>query len=82
MLCQALTDLPRQARRRRLRPRTAVPAAPAARALADYLAAYNFAKHLKALRWRTPYETLGALWASRPELFRRSPDHLTLGPNT
>ena len=51
------------------------------RHVADYLAAYNFAKHLKALRWRTPYETLEALWPSRPELFRRSPDHLTLGPN-
>ncbi|HEY0971639.1 MAG TPA: IS481 family transposase [Gemmatimonadales bacterium] len=50
--------------------------------VADYLAAYNFAKHLKALRWRTPYEALEALWSSRPELFRRSPDHLTLGPNT
>jgi hypothetical protein len=52
------------------------------RHVADYLAAYNFAKHLKALRWRTPYETLEALWPSRPELFGRSPDHLTLGPNT
>jgi hypothetical protein len=51
------------------------------RHVADYLAAYNFAKHLKALRWRTPYETLEALWGGRPELFRRSPDHLTLGPN-
>jgi transposase InsO family protein len=52
------------------------------RHVADYLTAYNFAKHLKALRWRTPYETLEAIWSSRPELFRRSPDHLTLGPNT
>ncbi len=52
------------------------------RHVADDLTAYNFAKHLKALRWRTPYETLEALWASRPELFRRSPDHLTPGPNT
>lgn len=48
------------------------------RHVADSLAAYNFAKHLKALRWRTPYETLEALWTSRPELFHRSPDHLTL----
>ena len=52
------------------------------RHVADDLAAYTFAKHLKALRWRTPYETLEALWGSRPELFRRSPDRLTLGPNT
>lgn len=50
--------------------------------IADYLAAYNFAKHLKALRWKTPYETIRALWESKPELFRDSPDQLTLGPNT
>jgi transposase InsO family protein len=52
------------------------------RHVADYLTAYNYAKHLKALRWRTPVETLEALWQSRAELFRRSPAHLTLGPNT
>ena len=33
-------------------------------------------------RWRTPVETLEALWTSNAELFRRSPDHLTLGPST
>jgi hypothetical protein len=52
------------------------------RHVADYLTAYNYAKHLKALRWRTPVETLESLWATHAELFRRSPDHLTLGPNT
>lgn len=52
------------------------------RHVADYLANYNFAKHLKALQWRTPVETLEALWASRPKLFRESPDHLTLEPKT
>ncbi len=52
------------------------------RHVADYLTAYNYARHLKALRWRTPVETLEALWATRAELFRRSPAHLTLGPNT
>jgi transposase InsO family protein len=51
------------------------------RHVADYLTAYNYAKHLKALRWRTPVETLESLWATHAELFRRSPDHLTLGPN-
>ena len=51
------------------------------RHVADYLAAYNFAKHLKALRWRTPYEMIQALWESKPELFRDSPDHLIPGPN-
>ena len=52
------------------------------RHVADYLAAYNFAKHLKALRWKTPYETIRALWEAKPELFHRSPDHLTPGPYT
>lgn len=52
------------------------------RHVADYLAAYNFAKQLKALRWRTPYETLEAIWRGKPELFHVPPDHLTLGPNT
>jgi hypothetical protein len=45
----------------------------------DRLAAYDFAKHLKALQWQTPYETTQALWESKPGLFRDSPDHLTLG---
>ncbi len=52
------------------------------RHIADYLAAYNFAKHLKALRWKTPHETIQALWESKPELFYDSPDHLTPGPYT
>jgi transposase InsO family protein len=52
------------------------------RHVADCLTAYNYAKHLKALRWRTPFETREALWATKAELFRRSPDHLTLEPNT
>jgi len=50
------------------------------RHVADYLAAYNFAKQLKALRWRTPYETLQALYRTRAELFYESPDHFTPGP--
>ena len=52
------------------------------RHISEYLVAYNFAKHLKTLRWKTPYETIQALWDSKPELFRDSPDHLTPGPNT
>ena len=51
------------------------------RHVADYLAAYNFAKHLKALRWKTPYETIQALWESKPDLFRNSPDHLIHRPH-
>jgi transposase InsO family protein len=52
------------------------------RHVADYLSAYNFAKHLRALRWKTPYETIQALYQTRSELFETSPDHLTLGPYT
>ena len=52
------------------------------RHVAHYLAAYNFARHLKALRWKTPYETIQASWESKPGLFRDSPDHLTPGPYT
>ncbi len=55
------------------------------RRVADYLTAYNDAKHLKALRWRTPVEALEALealWTSKDEPLRQSPAYLTLGPNT
>ena len=48
----------------------------------EYLAAYNFAKHLKALRWKSPRGTIQGLWESKPKLFRDLPDHLTPGPNT
>ena len=50
------------------------------RHVADYLAAYNFAKHLEAPRWKTPHETIQALWGSKPGLFRDPPDHLIPGP--
>jgi hypothetical protein len=52
------------------------------RHVADHLTAHNDARRLKALRRRTPVETPEALWATKAELFRRSPDHLTPGPNT
>lgn len=52
------------------------------RHVSDYLVAYNFAKHLKGLRWKTPHETIQALRAAKPELFRDSVDHLTPGPYT
>jgi hypothetical protein len=50
--------------------------------VADYLAAYNFAKQLKALKWKTPYETLQALYASKAEHFHHSPDRFTPDPYT
>ena len=47
-----------------------------------FVAAYNFAKHLKALRWRTPYETLCQVWAKEPSIFKLDPRHLIPGPNS
>jgi transposase-like protein len=47
-----------------------------------FLAAYNFAKHLKALRWRTPYQALCDAWAADPAPFKLSPHHLTPGPHS
>ena len=44
-----------------------------------FVAAYNFAKHLKALRWRTPYETLCQVWAKEPSIFKLDPRHLIPG---
>lgn len=52
------------------------------RHVGDWLAAYNFAKQLKALRWRTPLQAIAAVHAQKPALFLRPPDHFTPGPNT
>ena len=52
------------------------------RHLADWLAAYNFAKQLRTLRWRTPMEAIAAVWQQKPHLFLRSPVHFNPGPNT
>ena len=51
------------------------------RHIADWLAAYNFARQLKALRWRTPMEAIHAVWQQKPELFHHSPGHYTPEPN-
>lgn len=47
-----------------------------------FLAAYNFAKHLKALGWRTPFQAVCAAWVSDPQPFRVDPHHLIPEPNT
>jgi transposase-like protein len=52
------------------------------RHLADRSIAYNFAKQLKALRFRTPYEAIHALWKSKPDAFIVNPSHHMLGPNS
>lgn len=47
----------------------------------DWLLAYNYAKQLKALRFRTPFEAIRQLSENKPEIFTRTPDHDMLGPN-
>ena len=51
-----------------------------------FVTAYNFAKHLKALRWRTPFQAPGGL-DQRPGTIQNqpAPSHLEtkqLGPST
>ena len=48
----------------------------------DWLTAYNFAKQLKALKFRTPYEAIEELWKSKPDVFIVKPSHHILGLNT
>ena len=47
-----------------------------------FVAAYNFAKHLKALRWKTPFEALCDAWTNDQSAFKINPRHLIPGPNT
>ena len=47
-----------------------------------FVTAYNFAKHLKALRWRTPYQAICDAWTKDPTIFKINPHHLIPGPHT
>src|SRR5215218_476866 len=46
-----------------------------------FVTAYNFAKHLKALRWRTPFQALCDAWKADPSAFKINPHHLIPGPH-
>lgn len=46
-----------------------------------FVSAYNFAKHLKALRWKTPFKAICQAWTKTPEIFKLNPRHLIPGPN-
>lgn len=48
----------------------------------EWLMVYSFAKQLKALRFKAPYEAIEELWKSKPEIFNVKPHHHMLGPNT
>ena len=50
--------------------------------LADFLAAYNFARRLKTLNGLTPYEYICKIWTSEPERFILDPIHQMPGLNT
>jgi len=50
--------------------------------LADFVAAYNFARRLKTLKGLTSFEYICKCWTSRPEQFRLDPLQLKLGLNT
>jgi hypothetical protein len=70
---------PPSARRARTRARNWTPPAVADVTQAHVLAfvtAYNFAKHLKALRWRTPFQAICEAWAKDPAPFKINPHHL------
>ena len=45
-----------------------------------FVCAFNFAKHLKALRWKTPYQTIVDTWQKNPAIFKADPRHLIPGP--
>lgn len=50
--------------------------------LANFVAAYNFAKRLKTLRGLTPYEYICKCWTNQQHRFTSNPHHQTPGPNT
>jgi transposase-like protein len=49
--------------------------------LADFVAAYNFARRLKTLKGLTPYEFICKRWTIEPERFRLDPLHQMPGLN-
>lgn len=50
--------------------------------LADFMAAYNFARRLKTLSGLTPYEYICKIWTSEPDRFIVNPIHQMPGLNT
>ena len=48
--------------------------------LADFLAAYNFARRLKTLSGLTPYEFICKIWTSKPDRFIPNPIPQMPGP--
>jgi hypothetical protein len=47
-----------------------------------FVSAYNFAQHLKALRWKIPLKAVCHAGTTTPKIFKLNPRHLIPGPNT
>jgi hypothetical protein len=47
-----------------------------------FVVAHNFAKHLTALHWRTPFQAICDAWPRDPQPFRIEAHHLIPGPRT
>ena len=47
-----------------------------------FVTAYNFAEHLKALRWRTPVQAICDAWQADASAFKIDPHHLIPGPHS
>jgi len=50
--------------------------------LADFVAAYNFARRLKTLKGLSPYEYICQAWTKQPDCFTLDPTHQMPGLNT
>ena len=46
-----------------------------------FVSACNVAKHLRALRWKTPFEAACCAWTTTPDILKLNPRHLVPGPN-
>jgi hypothetical protein len=44
-----------------------------------FVTAHNFARHLKALRWRTPFQAICDAWTKEPSIFKINPHHFISG---
>ena len=49
--------------------------------LADFVAAYTYARRLKILRGLTPYEHIAQCWTSEPDRLKSDARHHMPGPN-
>ena len=47
----------------------------------SFVSAYNFAKDLKALKWKTPFQSICDAWKANPASFKINLHHLIPGPH-